>query len=185
MDDVERSDGTIQSGGNVTRRTIVRTTAHAAWVAPVILAATAAPAMAASGAAVITATTPSFTIPQSHIRASLTFSNSGTVAPASMTVTVTIMPLQGTLQDVDPRINPGTEFALNSRVVNADGSHTITFTKLDPQIPASGSAPFSIDFFQDPDPTTGFRTGIYTVVPSVPFPGQATGSTQRYNSTVS
>lgn len=184
MDDAERSDGTIQSGGSVTRRTIVRTTAHAAWAAPVILAATAAPAMAASGAAVITTTVPSFTIPQSHIRASLTFSNSGTVAPVSMSVTVTISPLLGTLQDIDPRINSA-GFGLTSRVVNADGSHTIMFTKLDPQIPASGSAPFSLDFFQDPDPTTGFRTGVYTVVPSVPVPGQAAGNTARYNSTVS
>jgi len=166
------------------RRAVLRTAGHAAWAAPVIVAASAAPAMAVSGAAAITTTPPSFTIPLEHVRAAVTFANRGMVAASSMTVTITITPLQGTLRDVPPRINSA-GFSLVRSVVNDDGSQTIVLAKLDPQIEPGDTAPLSLDFFQDPDGTTGFRTGLFTVTPTVPLPGQALGSSGDYNTTVS
>jgi hypothetical protein len=179
MDPAERSSA--PGTGAITRRRVVTTVGHTAWAAPVIVAATAAPAFAGSlpGAAVITTTSPTFTIPPQHVRAAVAFNNSGTAAPASMTITVTITPTQGSLQDVDPEVNSaGYEFV--NRVNNVNGSQTLTFTKLDPQIPAGTSSGFSVDFFADPDPITGATAGNYAVSPSVPPPGSATSSSANY-----
>lgn len=181
MTDLQPDDGrgrTPPTGP--TRRTVVRTAASAAWAAPVIVAATSTPAHAASGAAVMTTTQPSFTPVFDRIRASCRVANSGTVAPASMTVTVTISPLVGTLRDQDPTLITNGDFAFVSRSTDATtGQQTITYMKLNPQIAPNADAQFTIDFFQDSG-AGEIRNGTYTVSPSVPPPGTAAPATEDY-----
>lgn len=175
-------DGAIEGGTpsrRLSRRQVVRTAAHAAWTAPLIAAASAAPAFAGTvGAAAIVTGQPSFTIPTSHIRASTLISNQGVAAPASMMVTVTIAPTAGTLQNVDPRLLSN-DFSFVSRTSGPGGSQTLVFSKDSPQIPPGGSTDLRFDFFQDPGAVVG-RAGLLTVSPSVPPPSTAASNSNRY-----
>ncbi len=168
----------------VTRRQVVTTAGHLAWSTPLIVAASAAPAFAASGAAAIVTSQPSFTIPTSHVRVTTQIRNQGTVAPASMLVTVQLTPTQGGLQDVDPTVL-GTDFILTDRTAGPTaGSQILTFAKTEPQVPPATTTTLRFDFFATSSPG-GIKQGNVFVSPSVPVPGTATSNGANYLSTVS
>lgn len=175
-----------QPPATTTRRRVVATGAHLAWSTPVILAASSLPAhgVAVSGAAVIATGEPSFTIPPSHVRVSTVMRNTGTVAPASMDVVVQIIPIQGGITNEKPEVQ-GTEYAFvgDGPTINSDGSQTLTFRKLDPQIAPNTFATLRFDFVATPDAVTGFKQGTVTVSPSVPPPGAASPNGNDYLST--
>ena len=168
-----------------TRRRVVKTGAHLAWSTPVILAASSLPAhgVAASGAPVIVTGEPSFTIPPSHVRASTVLRNTGTVAPSEMTVTIQIVPIQGSLEGRKPTVL-GTDFSFMSWSRNVDtGVHTATFRKNDPQIAPGTSTTLRFDFYAIAS-ELDIKQGTVTVSPSVAAPGTATPNGNDYLSTV-
>ncbi len=162
-----------------TRRRVVTTAGHLAWSTPVILAAAAAPAMAASGAAAIACGQPTTTRPNDEIRVSCIISNLGNVAPESMSVTVTLTPLVGTLQQRTP-VSNDPSFLYVGRTIQPSGAHVLTFTKVDPQIAPSTSATMRFSFWTTADGTSTLRKGTIDVLPSVPAPGTAAGNANDY-----
>ncbi|WP_372733637.1 hypothetical protein [Nocardioides sp.] len=81
----------------ISRRTLVRTGAHAAWVVPAITLATAAPALAVSTNPKVVTSDVSGTIDLKKLKIKATFTNTGSVKATSMTVMVTVTNADGTL----------------------------------------------------------------------------------------
>jgi hypothetical protein len=178
MDPAERSSA--PGTGAVTRRRVVTTVGHTAWAAPVIVAASATPTFAGTpGAALISAAVPSTTAPTGSVRVSCAIVNNGTIAPPSMGVTVTLTPLIGTIQDVDPVMNDA-NYAFASRTVGAGGVQTLQFVKVDPQIAPGDSVPLRFSFVPVDDPVTTIKKGTISVMPTVPPPSTASGSSGDY-----
>jgi hypothetical protein len=163
----------------LTRRRVVRTAGTAAWAAPVIVAASGAPAYAVSpSAAVLTAIDPSFLILGNRIRISVTYTNRGTGPAGSMTVTVTLTPVAGTLIDQDPPMQHP-DFVFVDRTSGPGGAQVLNFMKVDPQIPVDGDGSLSFDVFMDLGPG-GVRTLEVVQVPTVPPPSTAESSQNTF-----
>ena len=79
------------SHSGLSRRTVVRTAAHSAWAAPLILAATAAPAFALSSPALIT-TTVSGNQSGTMLTVTVALTNANTGAAGQTTLAVTAAP---------------------------------------------------------------------------------------------
>jgi hypothetical protein len=167
--------------GGVSRRRIIGTAATAAWTAPVIVAASGTPASAAagSGQALIVTPPPTYTPVFQRIRASSRLTNNGSGTPGSMPVTVTIRPTEGMLADQDP-VFVDDDFAFVSRMDNLDGSRTLNFVKVAPQIAPGQAAFLTFDFIHIADDLNR-RTGNVTVVPA-PDPGTAVPGSSNYSS---
>jgi hypothetical protein len=171
---------------DATRRTVVRTAATAAWAAPVIVAASAAPAYAGSPtAAVLRAPDPTFLRLGDAITIISQYDNFGTGAAASMMVSVTITPTSGTLVDADPTgVRSG--FSFVDRTTSPSGGQVLNFIKNAPQIPPGDQTldrrlQFTIS--HAPDSVSGVRAGQVAIAPVVPPPSTAAASQGTYTST--
>ncbi|MGA8847562.1 MAG: hypothetical protein WB471_13180, partial [Nocardioides sp.] len=122
---------------------------------------------------------PSTTRPSDTIRVSCIITNLGTVAPASMNVTVRLTPLVGGIEDIDPTTN-NTEYTFVSRTVGADQVVTLVFKKSDPQIGPDTTSFLMFSFESIAEATSTLRKGTISVLPSVPAPGTASPGFNDY-----
>lgn len=166
----------------LTRRRLVRTAGTAAWTAPVIVAATAAPAHASSvNAAILRAPDPTFLVLNNRITIISQYKNFGTGTAASMMVTVTLTPVVGTLADQNPAgLDPA--FAFISRTSSPAGVQVLSFMKVDPQIAPDDVARLMFDVLMDPG-LGGVRTLDVSLAPTVPPPSTAAPSEGQFTST--
>ena len=173
----DQSPDNQQSTG-LSRRTVVRTAAHSAWVAPVIVAASAAPAFAASGpAAVTTSVTGSRTDGTLTITVTLTNANTGPAGATTLVVTATPAPVTGsTIQSSDPAITNAEGWVFTTRSGNS-GGRTYNFTN--PNVPGAatptGTATSTLVFTVPvSDGLVAPSSGTITAVPTVAS-GASTG----------
>ncbi len=161
-----------QNQNRLTRR---RALATAAWSAPVIVAASAAPAYAtSSGAAVLRAPDPSFNLLGNRITIISIYTNFGTGPAASMMVTATLTPTVGTLIDQNPTVSHP-DFSFVSKTTSPTGAQVLTFTKVNPQIPAGdeGRLQFEVNMNLG---AGNLRVLEVALVPTVPPPSTAAAS---------
>lgn len=118
------------------RRTVVRSLAHAAWAAPVIVAASAAPAFAVSGPAAVTTTVSgSRTDAVLTIAITLTNSNTGPAGVTTLVVTATPLPATGsTISSSDPVITNADGWVFTTRSGNSGGR---TYNFSNPNVPGA------------------------------------------------
>lgn len=155
---------------NLTRRSIVRAAGHAAWVTPVIVAASAAPAMAASGAPLVV--TSGLTGIRGgafdrYLTVTATFTNQGALATTGMAVQVTIndsATASAVLEDAPTDVSAGFTFV---EITGTYGSRTYHFIKVDPQLSGSGSPSTAAA-------TLSFTTRVYPLAASVVYGGTIT-----------
>jgi hypothetical protein len=112
------------------RRQVVRTAAHAAWAAPVIVAASAAPA-AANGsvlpAPAVTTSEVAGTRPNAFVvDATMTFTNSGAAA-SSLSVPVKIRILDGSFTNAISQVADG--WTVSPGTPDGNGGWDYTFTR--------------------------------------------------------
>lgn len=153
----------------LTRRRVLSTAGTAAWTAPVIVAATAAPAVASSGSLVST-TDVQGSRAGGMLTVSATFTNQSPVPTSAMNVQVVLDAIQGTIQSADPASVTG-GFSFMSRSGNS-GGRTYVFTKDAPQLsgsatPGTATATLTFEVPATPDAIPGgLSTGTITATPS-------------------
>lgn len=170
MSDLHSDDETSSGEGpGISRRTIVRTAGHAAWATPLIVAATAAPAMAASGVDV-NATVITGTRPGGALTISVTLQNVGGTAATSLTVSVNLQP--DNTGDLFARIG-GTPANVTSgwTASSTGGNYNRTFTFVRAAGLAAGAT--TVLTFEPRTPTLGLSpsgTGDISVTAPVTVP---------------
>lgn len=147
--------------GDLSRRSVLRTGVHAAWVAPVIVAVGAAPAVAASGPALVT-TTVSANHTSSDLSILVFLTNSNTGSAGLTTVAVTATPAVGTVDANVPRIFTPDGWVYVDQSAGPLGARTFNFMRA--EIPGAASA------------TGMFRTTLQFFVNVTPVPAPVGGS---------
>lgn len=169
----------------VTRRTVARTAAHAAWAVPVIAVATAAPAFAASnGPIVFTAST--FGSGGGNTRTNINVQIAkefGSPAVATTQVQVTLTPSATITMGTDVVItSSAAEFTvLGTPTVNGSGALVVSFTSVaNPIFPASAYTQRTLSFnvgLTNPNFVFPRGTIAVTVAPSAGTPPTVVPST--------
>ncbi len=122
---------TAPDAPGISRRAVVRTAGHAAWMAPAIVAASAAPSFAASGpAAISTTVTGSRSEGMLTVTVTLTNANTGAAGPTALSVGVTPLPNGGTVLSADPTMVSADGWSFDSRSGNS-GGRTYFFSRPD------------------------------------------------------
>ncbi len=169
---LEKSDQPATPSGGLTRRRVVGTAAHAAWAAPVIVAASAAPAFATSHsttpAAIATIISAPIAREGNNVIVPVTFTNAG--GPThSLTADVQITTTLGGINSTQPPVRSAGWVRSQDAMVTLTTTMDVQFSKTDPQVGESGTVEdttlleFSFNaFFQN-----GFLNGNISVVPTV------------------
>jgi hypothetical protein len=166
---------------DATRRTVVRTAATAAWTAPVIVAASAAPVYAATpSAAVLQAPAPTVSLLGNAITIRSSYQNLGTGPADSMSVTVTVTATVGSITASEPVMENDT-FAFVSQSGNAT-ERVYTFVKVAPQIAAGDDATLAFTYAHIAAPGTSQRAATVSLAPVVPPPSTAQATSGNYTS---
>lgn len=160
-----------------TRRKVVRTAAHLTWSTPVIVAATAAPALAASTPPSVVTSNVSGTVVTTTdeiLTLTATFTNQGSQAVSDMTVDVTVDPIFGTIQSADPaNVTGGFDFL--SRSGNS-GGRTYTFFKSDPQLTGAGTPGASTTLTFEVPASPDLSAALFGNVTATPMPNPGSGT---------
>ncbi len=165
----------------LSRRRLVKTAGNAAWAAPVIVAASAAPAYASSGsAAVLQAPAPSVSLLGNAITIRSRYQNIGTGPADSMTVTVTVTASVGSITASEP-VMENDAFAFASQSGNAT-TRAYTFVKVAPQIAVGDNATLAFTYAHIAAPGTSQRAANVSLAPVVPPPSSAQATSGNYTS---
>ena len=153
-DDDQGHEGPLQ----VSRRGLVRTVGHATWVTPVVLAVSAVPAVAASGAPEIQASNITSTRNNNQLTVAVTLTNVSPAASTGLMVAVRFndsTTATNSLTEGPSNVNGGFVYAGIDADVSTD--RTYNFTKTAPQLSGAGS-PGSATA------TLGFTIRVYPLV---------------------
>ncbi|WP_323791930.1 hypothetical protein [Nocardioides sp.] len=140
----------------------------AAWTAPVVVMASAAPAFAVSGPAALTTIIEEA---YNEVRDEVTVltvitevTNANTGSPGAVTTVFTVLPTGGTITDADPTVlNLGAGFVFVSKAAAGVGGYSYTFTN--GNFPGAPDATSTISrAFAFAVPVTGLSAGGVNVV---------------------
>ncbi|WP_323792012.1 hypothetical protein [Nocardioides sp.] len=144
------------------RRTVLR---GAAWTAPAIVLATAAPATAASGDAQVTTTVTPTNDAGGTLRVSMRFDSAGPASTGPTTVYVTCLPTPGTVEPTEPTSVSSGWLAGPVTATDTGDGQVFSFTSADGirGIPGGVAATFLFfDVVVTPHPVLGSAGSITT-----------------------